>query len=116
MRLFTYCNTGMNQIARADFCRTCNQLLDHPSESPQNDVVVAHQLRFAKPWGESVDCDMELGNRMVASDVADCEDLEEFADIVAVTHAGSLAVVQRVEYVLGLALRELYVVSRCFRL
>lgn len=51
---------------------------------------------------------------MVAGDVADCEDLEEFADVVAVAHAGLLGIVQSVEDVCGLAFRELAVVSRCY--
>ena len=51
---------------------------------------------------------------MVASDVADCEDLEEFADVVTVAHAGLFGIVQSVEDVCGLAFRELGVVSRCY--
>lgn len=114
MRLLTCCDTAMDQCAGAHFCRACDQLLEDPADGSDNDVVVAYQFRFAKPWGERVDCDVKLGNRMVASDVADCEDFEEFADVVAVTHAGLLGIVQSVEDICGLAFRELAVVSRCY--
>jgi hypothetical protein len=116
VRLLAYRNTSMDQVAGADFSRTCNHLLNHPTDSPDDEVVVTHQFRFAKARGKCVDCNVELGHRMVASDVADCEDLEEFANVVAVTHAGGLAVVQSVEDVLRLALGELDDVSRCCEL
>lgn len=107
MRLLTCCNATMDQSARANFCCARDQSLDDPKDGPEKGVLVARQFRMAQPWVEHVDCDVELGDGMVAGDVADCEDFEKFADVVAVVHTGLLGVVQGVEDLGRLAFREL---------
>jgi hypothetical protein len=54
---------------------------------------------------------VKLRNWVVASDVADCEDFEQFTDVVAVVHACFLGVVEGVEDICRFALRELDFVS-----
>jgi hypothetical protein len=114
MRLLACCNASMNQRAGANFCRASEQLLQHPANSAENDVVVAHQFGFAQAGGESVDGDVKLREGVVAGDVADCKNFEKFADIVSVRHAGFLGVVEGVEDVGRFALGELYAVSGCY--
>ena len=107
MRLLARRNTAMHKSTRSDLGGASKHSLQKPTNSSQEDVVVAEKLRLAQAWCQCVDCDVELGDRVVSRDMADGEDLEELADVVSIVHASLLGVVEGVEDVGGLALGEL---------
>lgn len=107
MRLLANRHTSMHQGASSDLRRAREQLLHEPRESCDDGVGFAEELGVAEAGREGVERDVELRDRVVAGDVADGEDFEELADVVAVEHAGLLGVVELGEDVWGLAFGEL---------
>lgn len=111
MRLLARRDTGVHKSTSSHLGGTGNHSLQNPAQASEEYVAVAEKFRLAKAWGQCVDCDVELGDRMVAGEVADREDLEELADVVSIVHASLLGVVQSIEDVGGVALGKLQSVS-----
>ena len=114
MRLLACRDTAVYKSARSNLGGASKHSFQSPTYSSHEYVGVAKKLRLAQAWGQCVDCDIELGDGVVSGDVADGEDFEELADVVSIVHASLLGVVEGVEDVGGLSLRELQVVSRKF--
>ena len=111
VRVLACSDTAMYKSTRPDLGGASKHSLQKPTDCPQKYVVVTEKFRLAQAWCQRVDCDIQLGNRIVSGDMADGEDLKELADIVAIVHAGLLRVVEGIEDFGGFALGKLQVIS-----
>lgn len=101
----------MDKGAGPNFRRARKQLLHESKYGCEKHVLVAQQFRLAQSRSKCVQRDVELRDWVVTGDVADCEDFEQFTDVVAVVHACFLGVVEGVEDIRRVAFRELDFIS-----